>query len=277
MKSKVDLAEFVTPQLLPHRMYFRTTGCASGVDYFIRLADAFSPKKVLIAIHGIARDPRRHIHLLSRQADQYGYTLIAPFFNVNDYPDFQRLGRLGLGRRADHALLSSVLHIHKYLPFNSKLKLFGFSGGAQFVHRFALAYPHLVETIAIASAGWYTELSSKLRFPFGTAPTKRLADLHFHPTDLCYMDTCMLVGSQDVERDANLRHSKELDRYQGKNRLTRARRWQKRLKKRSQRLGSQAEHACHVLDRVGHSFEEAVRIGHLDNIIFKFFSTRPSQ
>ena len=110
----------------------------------------------------------------------------------------------------------------------------------------------------------------------GTRPTDRLADLTFQPTALCQIDTCTLVGSEDTVRDANLRTSKRLDRDQGKNRLIRAERWQRRLVRRSQLLGSQAEHAYHMLDSVGHSFEEAVRIGHLDDIIFNFFSTRPS-
>ena len=45
--------------------------------------------------------------------------------------------------------------------------LFGFSGGAQFAHRYVLAHPDRVAAAGIGAAGWYTFPDSATPYPYG--------------------------------------------------------------------------------------------------------------
>ena len=67
--------------------------------------------------------------------------VIAPLFDAAGFPDYQRLGRRGLGSRADLALIALVDDVLSSRGLQSrKLHLFGHSGGAQFTHRFVIAH-----------------------------------------------------------------------------------------------------------------------------------------
>ena len=38
-----------------------------------------------------------------------------------------------------------------------RINLFGFSGGAQFAHRYAMAHPGSVNALVLTAPGWFTE------------------------------------------------------------------------------------------------------------------------
>ncbi len=180
---------------------------------------------VLIAVHGVRRNVLEHAEAFSAQAWRARCHLLIPHFDAQRYPDYQRLGRPGRGQRADLHLIALVAHLAREFDFDaSDLRLFGHSGGAQFVHRFAMAHPDLVRRYALSAAGWYTFPDARLAFPMGTAhPPEtfpRLEACRFLP-----VPGRVFVGRREHAHSRLLRHAPDLDAAQGMSRLDRARRW----------------------------------------------------
>jgi pimeloyl-ACP methyl ester carboxylesterase len=99
-------------------------------------------------------------------AERYGVVLVAPLFPKDRFGDYQRLGRNGRGERADQALNRILTEVGFLTGANiDKLYMFGYSGGGQFVHRYAMAYPQRTARIVVAAAGWYTFPDSAVNYP----------------------------------------------------------------------------------------------------------------
>lgn len=144
------------------------------------------------------------------------------------------------------------------------IDLFGFSGGAQFAHRFTMLHPHRVTTLAVASAGWYTFPTEQERFPYGIAPTGT-AGRRAHAALAQFLETpiLVLVGERDVTRDAGLRKEHKVDRAQGLTRVERGARWVSALRRTAWQRGINPNIRFERLPNCGHSFEECVNLGGL--------------
>src|SRR5262245_23404044 len=136
--------------------------------------------RLVVSIHGASRNIDVHARLLSAYADIYGAVLLVPHFSEARYRDYQRLGRTGRGRRADLALHRLVAEAvpETGTPVD-RFYLFGFSAGAQFAHRYAMAYPHRVAYAVIANSGRYTLPDPEQKFPRGIRSTRKLPGLRF--------------------------------------------------------------------------------------------------
>ncbi len=180
---------------------------------------------VFVSVHGISRNARRHARLFAPYCEKYGVVLVAPQFSADQHPDYQRLGRRGRGDRADLALDAILAEVAAATgAAASQIRLFGYSGGAQFAQRYTLAHPHRVRCTVLASAGWYTFPDPKRRFPYGLRPTRSLPGVRFDPEEFLSVPMTVLAGSgEGAER--RVRRSARLDAQQGKTRLERARNW----------------------------------------------------
>lgn len=236
--------------------------------YLLRLAARPDSQRVLVAVHGISRNAQFIMRALAPLADLHDYTLIAPIFSYRDFPDYQRLGRRGRGARADLALLAMLRDAQQHLELPDQFHIFGFSGGAQFAHRFVCAHPSRVRSATLAAAGWYSDPISRRRFPVGMGNTRRLPDLDFDGNALAEIPILILAGENDTERDAALRRNARLDTSQGKNRLERARWFYIRLA--SAQANKSSRQQLTILDNTGHDFGEAVLNGRLDRVLFEF-------
>lgn len=225
---------------------------------------------ILVAVHGISRDHNALMSALSTEAQRNGYTLIAPIFNERIFGDYQRLGRSGLGERADLALNAILDDAKLLLDINGPKHLLGFSGGAQFAHRYVYAWPDRFQTVTLVAAGWYTSFSSQRRFPMGQASTPRLEGLTFDASSLLRTPTHVLIGENDTKRDSALRKRDSLDRRQGRDRLARARWFHRELVRRSSRLLLDIDHRLTVLPNCGHDVVETAIRGNLARHVFEF-------
>lgn len=248
----------------------RTVPSASHVRYTV--CPAADPKSgpVLVAVHGIGRDHNALMSALSGEAQRNGYTLIAPVFDERNFNDYQRLGRSGLGERSDLALNLILADAELLLGIKGPMHLLGFSGGAQFAHRYVYAWPDRFHTVTLVAAGWYTSLSSRRQFPIGQATTPRLEGLEFDASALLRTPTHVLVGENDTERDPALRKRDWLDRRQGRDRLARARWFHRQLVRRSSRLSLDVDHQLTVLPNCGHDVVETAIRGKLAQHVFEF-------
>ncbi|MEL6876687.1 MAG: hypothetical protein AAGL68_01130 [Pseudomonadota bacterium] len=262
------LPETLRPAHAVDRIRFRPRSGPNELDCWI-----FQPlhrdvaAAPVIAVHGIKRQAREQVELLSERARIQGRVVIAPLFDQARWPRYQQAVVRG---RADKALLRLVAELEAEGVLASQRFIFsGFSGGAQFVHRFAMLYPQLVERLIVSSPGWYTMPDDKL-YPYGlSAPENRRAvdRLKDNLKRFLQIPITVTIGERDNKIDSNVRTNELLDAQQGETRMERARSWTLDLLQRAQALGVDANVRLVRLARCGHSFKRCVRRGGLDRLI----------
>ena len=246
------------------------------LEYYTYLPESAGPRaRLLVLVHGISEAPRQHVERFSHLAERHGVVLVAPHFARPAFRDYQRLGRVGRGARADDALdrlLDDVAR--RGHARTGRVFLCGYSGGGQFAHRYAMAHPSRVAAAVISSAGWYTFPDRKRRYPFGTRGQRDLPGARLDPDAFLRIPFLVTVGERDVERDASLRQTPGVDRRQGLHRVERAERWVAAMARAARQRGLPAPATCQTLTGVGHSFTDNVDRGALGEIAFDFLFER---
>ena len=212
--------------LLAGKLHRLSSRNAPGLEYLVyvpRSGVAVAP--VFVTVHGISRNVHEHATLFSTYCETFGVVLVAPYFAPELSADYQRLGREGRGPRADLALHGILEEAERLTGADTtRIRLFGFSGGAQFAHRYAMAHPHRVVGAVIAAAGWYTFPDPRTRYPYGIRRCRELPDLRFDPEEFLRVPITVIVGDRDVTGE-DLRRTRRVNRQQGETRLERARNW----------------------------------------------------
>lgn len=263
----------------PGKVQIRHLWGDSSLRYFL-----YVPRKLrqtafqYVSVHGISRNAGEHARLFAPLADQYGVVLVAPLLSRRDYGDYQRLGRTGSGRRADQALQRICREVESLTgAAGSKIRLFGFSGGGQFAHRYTMAFPEYVERVVIGAAGWYTYPDDTRKFPYGTAPTPRLTDLDFDMKRFLQVPACVLVGQWDIRNGPGLNQAARIRNQQGTTRLERGRRWIEAMNRAAMMHGTGTPYEFSILPGVDHDFTCAMNSGKLGQRVFSYlFGADPS-
>jgi pimeloyl-ACP methyl ester carboxylesterase len=179
----------------------------------------------LFALHGISRDVGALYEAFERPAMLAGRILIVPHFHRSDWKIFQRIG----AARPDKSLLALKQVLGESgICTARQIELFGYSGGAQLAHRFAMLYPHHVSRLHLGAAGWYCLPDATLAYPAGLREAKPGAAPNFRTAKVAQLAQFLriplrvYVGTEDTERDPALRTATELDSVQGPHRLARA-------------------------------------------------------
>jgi len=226
-------------------------------EYFLYVpSTGGSGAPLLVAIHGISRNCREHAERFSRLADTHGVVIVAPHFPKDRFSDYQRLGREGRGMRADLALATIVEEVAWLTnAATAQYYLFGFSGGAQFAHRYAMGYPHRVAGTVVAAAGWYTFPDAHQRFPYGIRPNKQLRKLRFDPEEFLRVPFMVIVGEHDTEADG-VRRTERVDKQQGTTRIDRARNWVAAMRQAAHAFDLPTLVSFQMISGGSHSFED---------------------
>ena len=112
---------------------------------------------LFVTIHGISRNAYEHVFSFIHYAERYGITIVAPLFSRALFPSYQKMGQTETEQRADRYFRTIINQAGTLAATGTdKIYLFGYSGGAQFAHRYMMAYPERVASIALGAAGWYT-------------------------------------------------------------------------------------------------------------------------
>ena len=247
------------------------TGCL-GLPCWISLPEKCSANAIpLVLVHGISRRAREQIELLGEQAVLSGRPVIAPRFGKKHWKGYQQVVRNG---RADLALLGLMQKLRSMgIWQSSKFELAGYSGGAQFAHRFSMLYPHLVKRLTVAAAGWYTFPDDRPypygfgRPVFGSTHWGRRMSSRF--SEFLTIPIQAVCGELDNQPDKVTRSNNDINEQQGGHRLVRARNWVAALQKASHQLAlPEPSISFHKLPGCQHSFSQCVTHGGLDRIIF---------
>ncbi len=260
-------------QLSPGKILKRNLEHDPAQEYFLYLPQArvMAEAPVFVSVHGITRNAYEHARLFSPFAERYGVVLIAPLFPSDRFRGYQRLPRNTKRPSADLVLNQIVSEVGRFTEARiDKLFMFGYSGGGQFVHRYALFYPQNVARLVVASAGWYTFPDSTLSYPFGLKRTPGIEATSEKMIQFLSIPICVLVGEKDVLRDPELNKSRRIDRQQGINRLERGRRWIRSMAAAARAYHLDVEYRFEVISGCDHSFTKCMIQGGMGKRVFEF-------
>ena len=227
------------------------------INAYVILPTRRSETTPLIAIHGISRNIEQMVEEFSTQAAEQGRTIILPEFSLKEWPVFQRVNRK---IRPDRAILSLLATLRKLEIINTgPIDLFGYSGGGQLAHRFAMLYPELIGQLHIGAAGWYTLPKADLPYPLGLGPTTN-GDTSWGRRMSTGLNgflkhkITVYVGSEDVYAESTLLDNPLLNQSQGTNRVERARHYVNTLRQLQRDADLPSTATLVMMDDCGHSF-----------------------
>jgi pimeloyl-ACP methyl ester carboxylesterase len=236
----------------------------SPLDYRAFVPAEGGAQSVVVLVHGASRSAAMQFRSFLPAAIASGTPLLAPTFSEAAFSGYQRLrGAAGALAAAD-ALTEMLDDAGRELGLEThQVGMVGFSGGAQFAHRYAMVRPERVRALVLASAGWFTLLDSRLPFPEGTRASLDSRDRDVDIDAFLGVPLHLLVGERDVETGGRLRHSRSLDRRQGSHRLARALHWIDHVEDVAKARGRPSRVSFDLMADTGHSFTEAAGQGRL--------------
>ena len=184
--------------------------------------------KLLFLMHGGSRAAEKYINDWISFSKDRNVVLVAPEFSKKYYPEY---AFLMMSKENGKPLNNESLYINNSLGllfdfFKAKLKLstsnyrlYGHSGGSQFVHRYLLlSNDTRIEKAAMANAGFYTFLDDEITYPFGTKKMK-ISDERIKW--FYRLKGGVFLGSADNDSNHESLPRMRKARKQGKNRLER--------------------------------------------------------
>lgn len=221
-----------------------------------------SPALTLISVHGISRNSREHLVAWKPYADQHGFQLVAPDFPARSFRGYQQLDYGRGGETPDALIAELVERLPELAGFErGPACLSGFSGGAQFAHRFLLTQPGAVQAAVLTAPGWWTLPTAGLPFPHGCGPGQKRACPPLDPEHWLRQPLLVAVGANDTARDPNLRQDPFTDSRQGVHRLARAEAWVREVRSLAVSGKQAAGVRLEVLPGAGHDFMECMGAG----------------
>tara|TARA_Y100001936_G_scaffold231556_1_gene255620 strand:- start:134 stop:1051 length:918 start_codon:yes stop_codon:yes gene_type:complete len=207
------------------------------VEVFYHVPVSYSSSsKIVFGLHGGSRDAEGLRDNMIQKSIDYNFILIAPRFSSSNFSlgDGYNLGNVYVdGDNPTTSTLNdenewsfSIIEplfdsVKNSLSLESeKYNLFGFSAGAQFVHRFIQFKPDArFDKVVAGAAGWYTVPDNSIPFPYGYDNSILIST---NLSNLLSSDLHIQVGALDNNpNSAGLRHNEYAD-AQGLNRVTRA-------------------------------------------------------
>ena len=225
-----------TPGVVQKYLYSNPLLSNYEIPVWIVLPKSFSSSsKCIVTMCGKNRNAYKMASYWSPFSNENDYVVAAPEFNADDWSTAAySLGNIFTGSTGKGDLnpkekwtFNIVQQIQRELSnacglADSMYQIFGFSGGAQFVHRSALLLPDSrVSRYFVANPGWYTFPDVTTPFPWGVRHTS----LHVTNADITGYTNGRLVilcGTSDTIRDDELNTGGNYD-AQGSNRYERAR------------------------------------------------------
>lgn len=254
----------------PTRLALTTRSAGQGppLSYRAFVPSGPAPAPPLVLVHGRSRAAVRQFRAFLPAAIARGVAVIAPTFPPEQFAGYQSLAGTDGPLAARDGLLGTLDDARTHLGLvTDEVDLVGFSGGAQFAHRFAMVAPDRVRRAVVAAAGWYTYLDER-PFPRGLGGIEAVDVAAF-----LRVPVHVLVGDRDVERGPSLRTGGSIDRRQGANRIVRALRWTDHLEDVARARGLPTRVSFDLLTDTGHSFAEAADRGGLVTRTFDFLGT----
>lgn len=219
--------------------------------------------KVLILMHGNSRAAQSYFNSMKKYAEQYKFLLIVPEFTAELYNSrlYHRGGVLdaqGKIRSHENWTFSMIEPLFDYVKKNSgntseDYILYGFSAGAQFVHRLMTFVPdNRVACLVSGAAGTYTMPDYNINYHYGVKDVASIVP-QTNLNKFYAKNTFIVVGSNDNDpNDADLTTTPEAN-AQGQHRVERAKTYFDRSKAVATQQAVPFNWKHQVIPGVGHS------------------------
>ncbi|WP_445487483.1 hypothetical protein [Niallia sp. 03133] len=171
--------------------------------------DETNPLKnsLLVVIHGTERAAQRFRDEFKVFSERTGAVILAPLFpagigEAGELNSYKMIKYQDV--RFDYVLLAMIQEFTVlYGVSGQKFLLFGFSGGAQFVHRFYYLYPERLLGVSIASPGNVTLLDDSLNWFTGIRDFKEQFGIHLQWEEMRRVPVQLVIGALDNKRLVN--------------------------------------------------------------------------
>ncbi len=161
------------------------------------------PVELVVMMHGTGRTFVEYRDALAGFGRWNRCAILCPLFPVGVLGDDNRDGFKHLREgdiRYDHVLLDIVEEVsNKYSRDFGRFALAGYSGGGQFVNRFALLHPQHLWAVSIGAPGSVTLPDASRNWWVGVADTKERFGIDIDRAALARLTVQLVVGSLDQE------------------------------------------------------------------------------
>lgn len=239
------------------------------LDYFIYVPEtATANSPLLVTIHGIERMALQHAVRFAALAEAYGAIVLAPLFSKARVPRYQRLERGPSGDCPVTAFELTVDHVQRTHGVAAvPMRLFGYSGGAQFAMRYTMTGSLPVARLALAAPGWFTMPDPQQAFPYGLGDAPVLEGRTVDFSRLLSIPVLVAVGEEDTRRDKSLNRNALVEASQGKTRLERAHRWYDAVNAACTVQGLHHMMQLKILPGAGHDFNDNMQTHGLGELV----------
>tara|TARA_Y100000748_G_scaffold231630_1_gene195651 strand:+ start:2876 stop:3796 length:921 start_codon:yes stop_codon:yes gene_type:complete len=216
---------------------------------------------IIFVLHGHSRNVISNCQDWYVSSREYKFIVVCPEFSPNIFPgsDNYQNGMMWDGAQFSDSLkwtYNLIEEIFSFLKENDVTTIdtygiYGFSGGGQFVHRYALfTNPKRASLIIPAGSGWYTLPNYSENYPYG------LNNSPFIESSLkqkFQLPITIMVGENDIDtNDPDLRKTTQAMR-QGVHRYDRAKFFFSAAKNKADDLGAEFNWKLITVSNVGHS------------------------
>lgn len=234
----------------------------SDVNLFYTLPDVINEEtKVLFIIHGGSRNAYDYLKIWIELSKNKNIILVAPEFSRNNHNDYALLNMsdhyANPNKNNEEYLDMSISSFFNF--FKSKYglkvndyKIYGHSGGAQFLHRYILfSNDSRISSSVIANSGYYTFLNWD-DYPYGIKDVDELNSKKIE--NFLSEKVTMLIGEKDrgFTRSSHTSANEKGIIAQGSNRFQRANNYFNHLVVISEQFEIPFRWKFYVVENVGH-------------------------
>ncbi|MFJ1767102.1 alpha/beta hydrolase [Amycolatopsis sp. NPDC088138] len=164
---------------------------------------ATAPLPLTVVVHGTQRMAERYRDAYRGFAEEHETVVLAPLFPAGigepgDLNGFKRLSFKGV--RFDQVLLDIVDEVaQRYRVDAGRFALHGFSGGGQFVHRFAYLHAARLSALSVGAPGRITRIDPDVPWWLGTADLRERFGQDLALDALRTVPVQLVVGAEDTD------------------------------------------------------------------------------
>jgi poly(3-hydroxybutyrate) depolymerase len=161
------------------------------------------PRGLLVTVHGSERSFMANRDGFIPFAERHGHVVLAPLFPIDVLGNGNGDGYKALIEvplRYDRLLDAMVDEVARKTRCPRRFLLQGYSGGAQFAHRYAFVHPRRVRALAVGAPGQITLPDPARVWPRGLGGIEALFGVRLDLRALQRLPVQLVVGSQDTGR-----------------------------------------------------------------------------
>ena len=165
-------------------------------------ADSIERPRLLVAVHDTFRDMYQLRHQFKEFANQTNTVVLLPVFpcGIEDREDLHNYKFiLYHGIRFDLILKDMIEEVRECFRLTDQILMYGFSGGAQFIHRYLYLHPENISDAVIVAPGRITFLDPEEDYYCGIHDFEKFFGQSFNMTALKKIRVLLMVGTDDTE------------------------------------------------------------------------------